>query len=167
MISRFLQGMMVITSISPVFFTLWFKEYSENWNIKDGLIYLVISFFLIAISYLILGSCKKKLEIIDIKINNIGPADKELFAYIFAYLLPLINVSSKMLFFILLLFSIVAFTTNIYHFNPIFGLLHYHFYSVSLQGGVSYVLMTKKRIRNTTQISRVVFIGDYILLDVT
>lgn len=157
---------MVITSVSPVFFTLWFNDFSNQWKIKDGLIWLVISFALIIIAYLILQLSLKKLERIPIQISSIATADKEVIAFIFAYLLPLLDINHKMLAFVLVLFTFVAFTTHIYHFNPIFGLFGYHFFEVTTTNGVSYVLMSKRQIRNLNQVTEVILVSDYILIDV-
>jgi hypothetical protein len=166
MLSKFLKIIMVITSVSPVFFTLWFNDFSNQWKIKDGLIWLVISFALIIIAYLILQLSLKKLERIPIQISSIATADKEVIAFIFAYLLPLLDINHKMLAFVLVLFTFVAFTTHIYHFNPIFGLFGYHFFEVTTTNGVSYVLMSKRQIRNLNQVTEVILVSDYILIDV-
>lgn len=166
MLSKFLKIIMVITSVSPVFFTLWFNDFSNQWKIKDGLIWLVISFALIIIAYLILQLSLKKLERIPIQISSIATADKEVIAFIFAYLLPLLDINHKMLAFVLVLFAFVAFTTHIYHFNPIFGLFGYHFFEVTTTNGVSYVLMSKRQIRNLNQVTEVILVSDYILIDV-
>ncbi len=166
MLSKFLKIIMVITSVSPVFFTLWFNDFSNQWKIKDGLIWLVISFALIIIAYLILQLSLKKLERIPIQISSIATADKEVLAFIFAYLLPLLDINHKMLAFVLVLFTFVAFTTHIYHFNPIFGLFGYHFFEVTTTNGVSYVLMSKRQIRNLNQVTEVILVSDYILIDV-
>jgi hypothetical protein len=71
-----------------------------------------------------------------------------------------------MLAFVLVLFTFVAFTTHIYHFNPIFGLFGYHFFEVTTKNGISYVLMSKRQIRNLNQVTEVILVSDYILIDV-
>lgn len=106
------------------------------------------------------------MEKIPIQISSLATADKEVLAFIFAYLLPLIDISHKMLAFLLVLFTFVAFTTHIYHFNPIFGLFGYHFFEVTTTNGISYVLMSKRQIRNLNQVTEVILVSDYILIDV-
>ncbi len=165
MLSKFLKIIMVLTSVSPVFFTLWFKEFSKQWHLNDGLVWFVLSIVLIIIAYIILQLSLKKLEKIPIEISNLASADKEVLAFIFAYLLPLIDIDFIMIVFILVLFTFVAFTTHIYHFNPIFGLFGYHFYEVTTSNGISYVLMSKRQIRNLNQVSEVILVSDYILID--
>lgn len=166
MLSKFLKIIMVITSVSPVFFTLWFNEFSKQWHVIDGLIWLVLSISLIIIAYFILQLSLKKLGKIPIQISSLATADKEVLAFIFAYLLPLIDINYKMLAFVLVLFTFVAFTTHIYHFNPIFGFFGYHFFEVTTTNGISYVLMSKRQIRNLNQVTEVILVSDYILIDV-
>lgn len=165
MLSKFLKIIMVLTSISPVFFTLWFKEFSKQWHLNDGLVWLVLSIVLIIIAYIILQISLKKLEKIPIQISSLATADKEVLAFIFAYLLPLIDIDYTMMAFVLVLFAFVVFTTHTYHFNPIFGLFGYHFYEVTTTNGISYVLMSKKQIRNLNQVTEVILVSDYILID--
>lgn len=167
MISKFLKIIMVLTSIAPVFLTLWFIRFSKNWNYQDGVGWLILAISLIIVAYVILQISLKKLEHNQIKILSIASADKEVLAYVFSYLLPLIDIDFKIILFILILFTIIVFSTHIYHFNPIFGLLKYHFYEVTTSGGISYILMTKRQIRNVDAIKTVIIISDYILIDVT
>jgi len=117
MLSKFLKIIMVITSVSPVFFTLWFNEFSKQWHIIDGLIWLVLSIALIIIAYFILQLSLKKFEKIPIQISSLATADREVLAFIFAYLLPLIDIDYTMMAFVLVLFAFVVFTTHTYHFN--------------------------------------------------
>ncbi len=167
MLSNVLKIIMVLTSISPVFLTLWFIEFSKFWSFVDGIFWLVIAIVLFVLAYGILKISIKKLEIIDIKITFISTADKEVLSYVFTYILPLIGIDMKVLFFILLLFSFIVFTTHIYHFNPIFGLFGYHFYEVTSENGVNYVLMSKKQIRKVESVDKVILVCDYILIDKT
>ena len=165
MLSTFLKIIMIITSVSPVFFTLWFKEFSKQWHLNDGLVWLMLSIVLIIIAYIILQLSLKKLEKIPIQISSLNTEYKSIFIFIFAYLLPLIDIDYKMIAFVLVLFAFVVFTTHIYHFNPIFGLFGYHFYEVTTTNGISYVLMSKKQIRNLNQVTEVILVSDYILID--
>ena len=165
MFSKFLELLMVLTSLSPVLLTLWFKEFSQNWNYNDGLIYLVIAVVLWGIAFIILNISRKKLQLLRVKIDSISTADKEMISFIFAYLIPLLDISYPVLFFLLGLFVFIVLTTHSYHFNPIFGLFGYHYYEVSIEGGTTFILMTKKTLMNTKQIKNIVQLTDYILLE--
>lgn len=165
MLSKLLELMMVITSISPVILTLWFKEFSKEWNYKDGVIYLITFFVLIGLAYFILNLGINKLQTKPVKIRSISTADKEIISFVFAYLLPLMDITYSLLFFLLLLFVFIVLTTHTYHFNPVLGLFGYHYYEVSIEGGTTYILITKKTLKNTDQVNNVVQLTDYIILE--
>lgn len=165
MLSKFLELLMVFTSLSPILLTLWFKEFSQNWNYNDGIIYLVVAVALWGIAFIILNICRKNLQMLPVKIESISIADKEMISFIFAYLIPLLEISYPLLFFLLGLFVFIVLTTHSYHFNPIFGLFGYHYYEVSIENGTTFILMTKKTLMNTKQIKRIVQLTDYILLE--
>ena len=165
MFSKFLELLMVFTSLSPVLLTLWFKEFSQNWHYNDGLIYLVVAAALWGVAFIILNISRKKLQLLPVKIESISTADKEMISFIFAYLIPLLEISYPLLFFLLGLFVFIVLTTHSYHFNPIFGLFGYHYYEVTIEGGTTFILMTKKTLMNTKQINSIVQLTDYILLE--
>ncbi|MEG8945630.1 hypothetical protein [Rosettibacter firmus] len=165
MLSKFLELLMVFTSLSPVLLTLWFKEFSQNWDYNDGLVYLIVAVVLWTIAFVILRTGRKKLQLLPVKIESISTADKEMISFIFAYLIPLLEISYPLLFFLLGLFVFIVLTTHSYHFNPVFGLFGYHYYEVSIEGGTTFILMTKKTLMNTKQINSVVQLTDYILLE--
>ena len=165
MFSKLIQLILVTTSISPVLFTLWFKEFSASGMWTSGLSWLIIAILLLVVLKFIIETAKRKLEIVPIYISEISNADKESLIFIFTYLIPLLEIDSKMIFFLLILFFIIIFTTNIYHFNPLLGLLGYHQYEVKLKEGTTFILITKKTLINVKQVKSVVQLTDYILLE--
>jgi len=54
-----------------------------------------------------------------------------------------------------------------YHFNPMLSLAGWHFYKVGSKEGVSYVLLTRKKIRNVDRIKKVGQLTGYMLLDLS
>jgi len=63
-------------------------------------------------------------------------------------------------------FAAVVATGYSYHFNPLLGLMGWHFYKVSTKEGVTYVLVTKRQLRNATETIEVGQLTEYIVLDV-
>jgi hypothetical protein len=165
MLSKLVQIILVLTSLSPVLLTLWFKEFKKKFIWFDGLIFLVLALLLILVLYFIIKIAHQKLEMIPIEIDEVSPADQESIIFIFTYLLPLLDIDISMMLFLLTIFAIVIFTTNIYHFNPMLGILGYHQYEVTIKGGTTFILITKKTLVNTKQIKRVVQLTDYIILE--
>jgi len=167
MFSKFIRKFILsLSSLSPVVLTFWFKEFSTNFNLADGWIYFLIFLTISIITFFMIRFAKKKLEEVEVKIHSIQNADSEVISYIFAYILPLIGFDIKLTLFILFLYLFIVFTTNIYHFNPILGLFGYHYYTVSFDNGITFVLISKKTLMNANEISSVVQLDDYTLLEV-
>ncbi len=165
MFSKLIQIILVATSLSPVLLTFWFKLFSKSCDLKEGIFYLISAIILMVILKLIIDLAKKKLEVIPISIKEISNADNESVIFIFTYLIPLLGIDFNMMLFLLVLFFIIVFTTNIYHFNPLLGLLGYHQYEVKLEDGPTFILITRKTLINSKQIKSVVQLTNYILLE--
>ena len=166
MFSKILQFIMVVVSLAPVFLTLSFLSFfGKEQNFNLGILYLAITIIMVITSWFLINIAKFKLEILPIKIKSVTSADKEILSFVFVYLLPLISIDTKTLIFILILFFFIAYTTHIYHFNPILGLFGFHFYEIEIENGTKFILMTKKTLFNTKQIKEVVQASNYILID--
>jgi hypothetical protein len=173
MISCLAKLLLVSTSLAPVLLTLWFIKFSEKWDIKQGWVYLIIALALVILCKCILELAKIKLEKMPVKVDAIQTADKEIVGFILVYLLPFINqstdaVNKPVLCFVGVLFFIVVWSTHAYHFNPLIGIgpYQYHFYEVTLDGGISYVLISKNTISNCKNVKTVVQLTEYMLLEV-
>ncbi len=171
MLSRFAKLSLAATSVAPIFLTLWFVDFSRQWNWRDGLIYLIATFLLTFICWGLLHLAAAQSEKLPLEIKSVKTADNELVGFILVYLLPLINETStkinpKVLAFVMVLLFIVVYTSNSYHFNPLIGFLGYHFYDVTLSGEISYVLISRKNIRDSRKIQRVIHLSEYMIMEV-
>jgi len=170
MLSKIAKVLLVSTSFAPIFLTLWFADFSKKWNLIDGIYYLIITLILIALCFFIMLIAKKQLEKMPIQINSISTSDKEVIGFLLIYLLPLIReskyVDMNLFVFIIFLFFVSIFTTNSYHFNPLLGFFGLHFYQVTIEGGITYILITRKNLTNTKNITKVVQISEYMILEV-
>lgn len=165
MFSKLIQLMFVTTSLSPVLLTLGINSYIKYNDYSYLLIYLSISILLLFILRWIIKIALKKLEIASINIMEISNADNESILFIFTYLLPLIELNSIMLIYLLILFYFVVYNSNIYHFNPMLNLIGYHQYQIKLKDGISFILITKKKLISSKQVKNVVQLTNYILLE--
>lgn len=165
MFNKIIQVILVSTSISPILLTFWFKEFSISWDFSSGIFYLLTAVILLFVLKIIINLAKEKLQVIEISVIEISNADKESIIFIFTYLIPLLNIDIPMLLFLLVLFFIIILTTNIYHFNPILGVLGYHQYEIKLKDGSTFILITKKTLFYSKQIVEVVQITNYMLLE--
>lgn len=180
--NKVIKLFLVLTSLAPVLLTYWFVEQSNSYNntktliencianYKVGSFYIISTIVLVAVFWLILYLSKNKLEKLPIVIDEIKSADNESISFILVYLLPLASkiensVNIPVLIFISVLFFIIVFTSNSYHFNPLLNFIGYHFYEVKVQGGVTYVLLTRDSINNSKNIKSVSLISEYTILE--
>ena len=132
--------------------------------------FLVIAAALTAICYCLLKLSKHRLEKLPVNITSIRTADNEMVGFVLVYLLPLINRASLnidgiILAFVAIMFFLIVLTTNAYHFNPLVGFLGYHFYEVTIEGEITFVLLTRKNLTNCKAISSVVQLSEYMILE--
>lgn len=180
--NKLIKIILVLTSLAPVMLTYWFVEQSNSYNISKtfiencvtnynvGNFYIITTIILVALFWLIIYLSKSKLEKLPIVIEEIKSADNESISFILVYLLPLASkiensINIPVLIFISLLFFIIVFTSNSYHFNPLLNFIGYHFYEVKVEGGVTYVLLTRDSINNSKNIKSVSLISEYTILE--
>ena len=173
MISRFLEHVFVWTSISPVFLAIWIGKFIKTKNYMNGLFWLLLFVILIPISWIIIKFSEKKLEILPIRVKSVAPANREVAAFLIAYILPIfsfVNFNLWAILFIVGLLYISMLITSNYHFNPILSLFFgYHYYKVEIEdngGKTTYILMTKRTIKNAKNIRETVQVSDYMLMEV-
>lgn len=169
MLSRLARLFLMFTSIAPIGFTYaWVaaaeKEYLTAIVIVGGcgvLVWAAVRFIKYA---------AKKLSSEKFKPTSIEAADSENIAFMLLYLLPLFEngfsgLNWTMTVPALLIFSAVIWTGYGYHFNPLLGLLGWHFYKVGTNEGVTYLLLSKKEIRAAYQEIYVGQLTEFIVLD--
>jgi hypothetical protein len=66
---------------------------------------------------------------------------------------------------VIIVFAVIVGTGFGYYFNPLLGLLQWHFYRVTSTDGVTYVLITRKHIRSVVEELKVGQLTEYMLLD--
>jgi hypothetical protein len=49
--------------------------------------------------------------------------------------------------------------------NPVLGVMGFHFYEVDTDGGVSYLMITRRKINNVLTIKRIVQLSDFGILE--
>lgn len=170
LVSRLAKLLLVLTGFSPVLithaFVLWIRDRFHPW----GWVLLAITCLLVIICALLLRAARMRLGRVPIQVEALKTADKELLGFLLSYVLPLANASApqvdaRVLGFVLVLLVTVVWTTHAYHFNPLLGLLGYHFFEVATKDKVTYVLLTRKNLTNGAGVTSVVMLTDYILLD--
>lgn len=172
MLGSVAKVLLVSTAFAPVLLTLAFVRYVQGEIDARTAMYAGLAFALMVACVLVLLAAKKALQVIPFSVDSIRTADKEIVAFVLSYLLPLAKLAPtavdwRVNFFVLGLLIVIVLTTHSYHFNPLLGLLGYHFYEVSTTDKVAFILITRKDMRNKAQITSVVQLTDYIVMEKT
>jgi len=169
MLSRPARLLLMFTSIAPVGFTYAWAATAEGKyqaaGIVAGACVLCVIFTACFIRY-----ASKNLASLKFKPTSIEAADSENIAFMLLYLLPLFengftNLAWEMTVPAVLIFAVVIWTGYGYHFNPLLGLLGWHFYKVGTDEGVTYILISRKELRTAHKDMNVGQLTEFIVLD--
>lgn len=184
MLNRLAKLALVSTTLAPICLTLWFVEISSDWqsglpfsdnlaaNWQAGSGYLLAALALSGLCFGLvwLSASRFGLERLPVKIKSVKTVDKEIVGFLLVYLLPLINqsqsaISLPVLVFVAAVFFIIIYSSHAYHFNPLLGFFGYHFFEVTIEGDITYVLITRQNITDCKAVSQVVQLTEYMILD--
>ena len=170
MLSTVAKILLTITAIAPVGFTYAWVAWFNDDKLFAGLA-VAASLFLVLICIWMLRYAKSNLERFNFSVATVEAADRENMGFLILYLLPLFTASFSSLNWIvwvptLLIFAVITSTGYSYHFNPLLGVMKWHFYKVGTPEGVTYVLITKKELRHASQPLTVAQLTEYIVIDV-
>lgn len=112
----------------------------------------------------------RKLEAMPFTGTKVEAADRENMGFLLLYLLPLFTADLTKLNWetwvpAIVMFAVITATGYNYHFNPLIGLMGWHFYKVESKEGVTYVLITRKQLRSAAGTLTVGQLTEYILID--
>jgi hypothetical protein len=169
MLSKIARLILTASAIAPVSFTYAWVAFMQS-QYRIALISVVTGVVAVIACIGVLSYARSHIESLPFQATAIEPADTESMGFMLLYILPLFTDSVSSLHWelwipIIIVFSVIVATGFGYHFNPLLGLMQWHFYKVTSKDGVSYVLITKKYIRSAAQELRVGQLTEYILLD--
>lgn len=184
MLNRLAKLALVSTALAPICLTLWFVEMSSAWQGDVSWAENLAAYWLTGSGYLLaalvmsglcfglvwLSASRHGLERLPVKIKSVKTVDKEIVGFLLVYLLPLINqsqstISVPVLVFVAVLFFFIIYNSHAYHFNPLLGFFGYHFFEVTIEGDITYVLITRQNITDCKAVSHVVQLTEYMILD--
>lgn len=169
MISGFARLLLTCTAMAPVGLTYaWVALMQDQRAVARWL--LIACAVLIALGVFLLWYAKRNLPASDFKPKLIEPADHQNTAFLLLYVMPLFTQRLDSLEWqvwipVVVVFAVITATGYNYHFNPLLGLLGWHFYKVESPEGVTYVVITRKHLRSAAATLRVGQLTEYILLD--
>lgn len=169
MLGRIAKFLLVASAIAPILLVYAWVAFSDHFywwaaGLVGGCIVLVLA------CQAILKAAKTHLERFPFKAASVEAADRENMAFMLLYLSPLFtsqfgSMNLNIWVPTIAIFALMTATGYSYHFNPLLGLLRWHFYKVTSAEGVTYVLVTKKQLRKAGEISEVGQLTEYILID--
>lgn len=170
MLGRLVRLLLALTAIAPLSISLAYIYAVKDQNIRLAFIAACSCVFLGAVALWIIGKAQTRLERLPITIKKAKSADKEVIGFFVAYALPLVfrgqsspDVGAWVLAACMLFF--VLWTTHSLQVNPVLGLFGYHFYEVETADGITYLLISKRRIGNALTIKHVVQLSEYGILE--
>lgn len=169
MLNSLAKLMLTGTSLAPIALVYAWVLYSSG-QTKFALGLVAVAIALVAVMVALLRYCRTHLERSKFKVTSIEAADREYITFILLYLSPLFtaqlgDLNWNILVPTMIVFVLVISTGYGYHFNPLLGLLGWHFYKVGTEEGVAYVLITKKELRTAKQCLTVGQLTEYIVID--
>jgi len=169
MFSVFAKLLLVLTAIAPVAFVYsWVMVTEEKYWEASGL--AVVAMVLVAICIDLLKKAATHLERMEFRPTTVEAADRENIAFLLLYVSPLFaapfgTINLSVIVPTIIVFGILTATGYSYHFNPLLGIMGWHFYKVTSEHGVTFVLITKKHLRRAGEATSVGQLTDYILID--
>lgn len=154
MLNTLAKFLLVSTSLSPILGAVAVNQFSKGAEWTSWGAWLAVALLLILVCWGMLRYAARNIQKQQYKIQAFERGDQEVLAFLLAYLLPFVS-SENMAFtgewltgaYILGIIFLVIAHAGAFHFNPVMGLLGYHFYAVRNQDGVSHLLISKAELR--------------------
>jgi len=154
MLNTVARLLLVSTSLAPVLGAVAVSQYAHGEPWLRWSAWLVAALMLVFLCWAMLRYAAHNAQKHVFHIKEFERNDKEVLAFLLAYLLPFIskgnmNFTGEWLIgaYVLGIIFLVIAHAGAFHFNPVMGLLGYHFYSVKNNDGVSHLLISKDELR--------------------
>jgi hypothetical protein len=170
MLGNLIRVLLALTAVAPLAVSLSYIYAAKEHNYKLAAIAAFACIVLGLLSLRIIDFARSKLEQLPITIQKAKSADKEVLGFFVAYALPLIFkgpaapdletwlVAGGMLLFVL-------FSTHAMQVNPVLGMFGFHFYEVETRDGITYLLISRRKINNVKTVTHVVQLSEYGILE--
>lgn len=169
MLNTLARLLLTSTALAPVGLTYAWVAWVQNEH-RWAVGILACSIVLVLTCIAVLRNAKISLSSTTFKAVEVEAADHENTAFLLLYVMPLFTSKFNTLdwqFWVptVVIFAAITATGYNYHFNPMLGLMKWHFYKVKSSEGVTFVLITKKHLRSAAKELQVGQLTEYILLD--
>ena len=169
MLNRVTRITLASTAIAPLFLTYGWIAY-HNGDKTTALILVTACAALACVCFGLLRSARKNLERTRFEATLIESANHIDPVFLLLYLLPLFMSQPDALDWrawlpMVLIFTVFTAIGHNYHFNPLLRFMGWRSYKVGTKEGVTYTLITKRQIRNASEILCVGQLAEYIVIE--
>ena len=172
MLSRIVNVVFALTAAAPILISVGYVDARKSGDYQLAIIALFTCVLLGALAIQIIRLASHKLEVLNVKFTKIKSANRDVIGFYIAYVLPLLfrgaglaDFGSLILGSSMLVYVIWA--TRSLQVNPVLGMLGYSFYEAETDGGITYLLITKRTINSVKNVTDVCQLTTHGLLDVT
>lgn len=159
------------SAIAPVCITFSVVLIIQGKGIMFPVILISVSVIGVVLFILSFRYGNKNIAPMTIRVTDVSTSDLWILGYVFSYLLPLGNIvidewNLYILVGISLIISVVIPFINCAIPHPLLLFGRYHFYNLTTENGISsYILISKKKIRNKKEIKMVGRIFEFLLIE--
>lgn len=172
MLNTFAKFLLVSTSLAPVLGAVAISQFANQEYWLSWGSWLAAATLLVFLCWAMLRYAANNAQKHDFQVMEFEQNDKEVLAFLLAYLLPFVS-QDNMAFtgewltgaYVLGVIFLVISHAGAFHFNPVMGLLGYHFYGVKNADGISQLLISKNELRRPGMDLRTVRLAHGIHLD--
>lgn len=154
MLNWFAKVLLVSTSLSPILGAVAVNQYTLGKPLSAWSPWLVAALLLVFVCWGLLHYAARAAQKHTLKITQFEDKDKEMLAFLLAYLLPFAAAKDMLAdvhwltgAYVFAIILLVFTSARAFHFNPMMGLLGYHFYSLKDGDGVSVLLIGSTELR--------------------
>lgn len=173
MLNTFAKFLLVSTSLAPLLGAIAVNQLAHDDPWTRWVWWVVAALMLAALCGLMLRYAAGNAQRHLFTIREFERKDQEVLAFLLAYLLPFVS-AKDMAFsgewltgaYILGIIFLVIAHAGAFHFNPVMGLLGYHFYAVKNGDGVSQLLISKDELRRPGTEVQTVRLAQHIYLHI-
>jgi hypothetical protein len=172
MLNTFAKFLLVSTSLSPLLGAVAVNKFAHGEPAVQWGAWVAVALLLVFLCWALLQYAAKNSQRHLYRIKEFERSDKEVLAFLVTYLLPFLS-TEKMGFtggwltgtYVLVIIFLVIAHAGAFHFNPVMGLLGYHFYGVKNTDGVSHLLISRAELRRPGQEIQTVRLAHNIYLN--
>lgn len=150
MLNKVAKFLLVSSSLSPVLGAIAVNQYSQGASSYVWIGWTAAALLLLFLCWAMLLYAATQVQNDLLSVREFERNDKEVLAFLLAYLLPFVSAKSMAFTgdlltggYILVIIFLVFGHAGAFQFNPVMGLLGYHFYAVKDRSGISKLLISK------------------------